>query len=511
MTDRPRSQAELEATFRDFVDPEYSDALEQASEGLGFDTVAAGARVLERASSAIARNGQAFFVLPHSRQTDAPASGAVRASGPVTVGRTGNAQVELRIPAGKRLLGRLRGSTGLEGVVQAFALAEEVVLVEGELGPVTVLAQATRPGNQGNLPSGVLVGLEAEGVRTVSATSSGGNTLTDTGVPDVFTAGDVGRYCRLTPTGLPIRILSFGQDPGGRGMVSLDGAVAAGTYAVRLLEWAELGVVLEQPVGFDNGRHGQLDAIGRETLISRGPGEADLDYAYRISSLPDVVAPNAIRHICSRILSPLGVEYEIHEATLGLWGFTLDQTPLDAGSVCARGGPWEGQVLLTQSATRRYFVVCVDSAESAGAYGLPRDALNAGRNAYDVGEAPGDGAAVGYDHAIQTLYQALSESRGYGVGFKLLRRRAYVPLTFLDVDLTLDLTATSSPYVDAATAALEQFFFDNPGTAQAWQLQQAVETVLAQAGLNPSCAITAITSLSAGPGQALRLGDLTVA
>lgn len=510
MSDQARTKPELERTFRTFVDPEYAAGLEETA-GPGFDPVAAAAAVHARAAAAIARNGQAFYVLPHSRQTGDPASGPVAASGPVSVGRTGNAGAELRIPPGKALLGRMLGATGLLAPLQAFVLQEEVVLPAGSLGPVTVQAVATRPGDQGNLLAGTLVGFAPEGVRQVACTTLGDGYLHDTGVPDVFTAGDVGRYLRLSAAGAPLRVLGYSQ-AAGVGTVSLEGTPpAAGSYTAQLLEWADLSVVLTQPEDFTNGRHGTLDAIGRESNISRGPGESDLDYAYRISSLPDVVSPNAIERIAARILSPLGVPFEIHEAGDDLTGFILDRTPLDAGSTCA-GGAFDGQALLSEAASHRFFVICVDPDVNSGSQGLPLDSLNAGVNAYDSAEGPGDGGPLGYTNAMQTLIDAVRQAHGAGVGFRVLARSTYQPWVLVPVAVEVDLTGTGPEYVDAATRGLEGFFQEHPreASAQEWQVVQAVQQGLTQAGLDPAVLLTSVSALSAGPRQALRLGALTV-
>ncbi len=516
MTDRAKSQAELEQTVRDFADGEYAEALEHTSEGLGWDTVAAAAATHARTSRAIATNGQAFYVLPHSQQTGPSASGPVRASGAVLVGRGGSAQAQLRIPAGKALLGRLRGSSANPApALQPFELQEEVVLLPGELGPVQVLARATRPGDQGNLPAGTLVGFLPEGRRVVSCWTSGDGQLWDSGVPDVFTAGDVGRYLRLGAALPPRRVLTYGQIDG-RGVVSIepdqdDALPAPDTYEAELLEWADLGVTLTQPEAFTNGRHGTLDAIGRESGTERGPGENDLDYAYRISSLPDVVSPNAIERIAARILSPLGVRYQVHEAQLDLVGFVLDHTPLDLAGSCEAGQPYPGQQLLTLAAERRFFLVCVGTDANAGSYGLPLDALNAGVNAYDSAQGPGDGAPQGYVHALRTLYQGLREAHEFGVGFRLLPESVYVPWTERVVDIEVQLPDDGPQYIATATLAIEDLFQLQPRGVVPWEVAQAIEQALVRAGLAATDVLYVSSgSLSAGPREVLRLGALFV-
>jgi hypothetical protein len=514
-TDRARTQAELEATFRDVTDPSYHEALEHGADGQGWDPVAAKAATLARTSRALQTNGQAFYLLPHSRQLADPASGARKASGRLLVRRAGTVDRELRIPAGKALRTAVRDSRGALAVLQEFVLGAEVVFEAGSVGPVEVTAIATRPGNQGNVAAGSIVGFQPEGTRSISATSSAlDQLLEDTGIPDVFTAGDVGRYVLLTGELLARRVLTYQQTSAGRGIVRLDGdAIPIGAYTATLLEWDALGVLVEQPEAFDNGRHAQLDAIGRERGIPRGQGEADLDYAYRISSLPDVVSAPAIERQAAIVLSPLEVGFALHETGLDVPGFVLDHSPLDAGSNCT-DAPWSGATLLNQIATKRFFVLCVDPAPNLASLGLPFDANNAGLNAFDVARGPGDGVARGYREAMQTLFHAVDRARAAGVLFRIVQRSTYVPWQLFAVDVELVLAAATTPYEEAAELGLRTLFQLTPPntTIAPWQLKAAVEQALSVAGLatTPVTVVTPALSLTPAPRRVFRLGALSV-
>lgn len=512
-TDRARTQAELEATFRDVTDPSYHHPLEQAEQG--WDAVTAAAATMGRASTAIQRNGQAFYLLPHSRQLDEPASGAQHASGPLLVRRTAPASAEVRIPAGKRLRGALRDSRGAAAPVPDFELGAEVVLAPGELGPVTVEAIATRPGNQANLPAGTLIGFAPEGARTVAGMIPVlGTLLEDTGIPDVFTAGDVGRYLRLAGELDARRILSYEQGTSGKGLVRVTGDnLAPDTFSAVLLEWSDLGIVVEQPEPFDNGRHAQLDAIGRERQIPRGAGEPDLDYAYRISSLPDVVSPPAIERVAAQVLSPLGIGFTLHETRESIRGFVLDATPLDAGANCD-DGPWSGATLLSDTGTKRFFALCVDSDPNLASFGLPFDALNAGLNAYDVATQPGDGYARGYRDAMLTLSHAVNSARGAGVAFRVLPRRTFEPWEIEEVDVELELADTTPDYEDAAIDGLQGLFQLTPPNTPIppWHMRLAIEHALTAAGLSttPIVIVSPTLTLAPAPRRVYRLGGLTL-
>jgi hypothetical protein len=427
VTDRLRTPADLEDTFRKASDPNYAADLEDVDGGVGWDTVAADAQLLGKTSAAVRRNTQAYYLLPSSTQSDDPASGAVRASGTVQLTRTGSASLELRIATGKALAHSVLDSVGAPARLQDFALGEDAVFPVGELGPISVLARASRAGNQGNLPAGTWDRMADEGRASVTCTvAADGVTLTDTGSPDVFWEGLVGRYLRVATgvdTGEIRRVTAFSQAGAGTallGSVTIDVALTPGTIVVDVLEWSDFGVTVVQPDAFTDGRHGTLDAIVRERLVGRAPGEPDLDYAYRINELPDVVTPNAIDRICARILTPYAIPYRILETRVDIPGVVLDLSPMDIGGFCDPLEPWYGNLLLTLNATKRFFVVLVGDDPGLGMYGLPFDAMNAGVNAYDSG-GPGDGVPVTYNQVIAKLYASIEAARGFGVAWKLVQ------------------------------------------------------------------------------------------
>lgn len=428
MTDRIRTKADLEATFRHASDPNYADELENNSDGVGWDTVAGAAEIQARASSAVRRNTQGYMLLPSSTQSDDPASGPVKASGLVRLRRTASAALELVVGAGKKLAHSTLDSTGQPATLQDFVLAADVTFAAGELGPIDATAIATRPGDQGNLPAGTFVRMADEGRADVACTVSAGNKLTDTGDPDVFWEGLVGRYVRVT-TGTDLgevrRVLSYGQVQSGSallGSIVVEGAaLTPGVIRVDVLEWSDFGLSIEQPEAFTTGRHGTLDAIGRERQMGRAFGEGDPDYRYRLSDLPDTISPAAIERTVARILTPYGIPYRILETREGIPGFILDHSPLDVGSLCDPLDPWFGSLLLTENASKRFFVVLVGVNRNLGAYGLPLDAMNAGINAYDSASQPGDGGPVIYNRLMQTLYDEIQSKKGFGVAWKLMQ------------------------------------------------------------------------------------------
>lgn len=198
-------------------------------------------------------------------------------------------------------------------------------------------------------------------------------------------------------------------------------------------------ILIDQPEPLTGGRHAQLDAIGRERSMPRIAGEPDLDYAYRLSDIPDVVSPNAIDRLAAQILSPHGIHYQIYEARTDLPGFVLDHSPLDAGSM-QKSDPWFGSLLFSKQTSGRYFAIVVEleHVEGASGGGLPLDAQNAGINAYDAAETPPEPPAAELERAIATLYQAVEAAKGGGVAWDLLP-------TYPGLKQPVDVTITGAP------------------------------------------------------------------
>jgi len=510
MSDAAKTQGELERTFRDVTDPGYHLPLEE--DPLSWDPIAAMATTAARASRAVHTNSQSFYLLPHSRQTGESASGARRAEAWHQVRRRGHAGQALFVPAGKRVEYFLRDSRGQPARLEAYELAEDVVFAAGEVGPVAVRVRAVRPGDQANLPIADRAALVAEGVRTVALSAYGGVSLTDTGNPDVFTAADVGRYLRLQGEA-PRRVKAYSQDALGRGQVELEGDSITGTGPAVLLEWSELGVELEQLEAFSGGRHAMLDQIGLERDMPRGPGEGDEDFAYRISSLPDVITPAALERICARILSPLGISYALHEVRdPELRGFVLDLTPLDAGGMCSDSS-WAGGVLLSDSASKRLFVVCIERAINVGYEGgLAFDSMSSGVNAYDVGSSSGDGRPTGYLNALRALLVDLNAARGGGTAFRVVERTAVEPYGLHAVTLEVGIAAGTPEYLaarDEALAALVQQLRPGERTSEV-ELAEAIAGQLLMRGLDATGVTVLVTGgdLVPGPLEVLNIAPL---
>lgn len=452
---RELTQAQLEEIFRRSTDDSYTGPLESAGEGEGFDPVAAAAATLERASQAVQRSTQEYYLRPYSTQCDAPASGAVRATGQVTLSRAGSdAAAAITVPAGERLVqSQLNTQGGAVEALPEFELVSDAVLDAG-VQTVTADVRAVRAGDQGNVPAGRIVGFSPRGTATVQHTAVAPDLLTDTVSPDKFSEAMIGQYLRITTgtnaSATPLRITAV--NPVGGGLFTATVAATLVTVATEetanVLEFADLGITVTQSAPTTGGRHGVLDANGRDRNVLRRFEESDFDYRQRIVTLPDVVSPAAIDRICAQILTPVNIPYRILETRqTNLEGMILDLSPLDRGVLCETpespginviplASPplppgtttevldaWAGSVVLSTSDTVRLFIICVGppNAATAGETGLPYDATNDGVNAYDVGDRGIDGSQQGYESLIAALYDQVDQARGAGVHFEIIQ------------------------------------------------------------------------------------------
>jgi hypothetical protein len=96
----------------------------------------------------------------------------------------------------------------------------------------------------------------------------------------------------------------------------------------RILDWAfDLGVVASNPKSPLGGQLGLLDELGAERNVFRAPGEDDDSYRERVSTIADVVTPNAIRRALNKSIGPL---WCLRETGLSAFpGFFLDHDALD--------------------------------------------------------------------------------------------------------------------------------------------------------------------------------------
>lgn len=178
----PLTQAELQTIWESATDRGFSEPLEQAGEGNGFEVYtqawAQGARV----SQAIDETTQSMYVLPWSGQSGPPASGGALATVSLTITRSKNVSLPLVLIAGTFVDEQIVDWGYPEGVPvltgRRYQLTENAVFAPGQLGPITVGAEAERIGTGYNNPQpGTLVVLDQPGTgfNNVDATVRGVN------------------------------------------------------------------------------------------------------------------------------------------------------------------------------------------------------------------------------------------------------------------------------------------------------------------------------------------------
>jgi hypothetical protein len=170
----PLTQAELQSVWESAVDAQFSQPLEQAGEGGGFEVYTQAWAVMARVSQAIDASTQAMFVLPWSGQSGPPASGGAFATVTLVLSRTGLLDLPLVLIAGTLVeeqvvdWGYPTGVPVLTG--RRYALTQTAVFLPGQQGPISVTAQAERIGTGYNNPMpGTLVVVDQPGTEFTNA------------------------------------------------------------------------------------------------------------------------------------------------------------------------------------------------------------------------------------------------------------------------------------------------------------------------------------------------------
>lgn len=150
----PLTQADLDATWRSVTDPSYSSGLEEAGDGKGLEVVGQAHAQHARVSLAVDRVTQSLYLRQWSGQSDEPAAGATKATTIVAIERTSRFELALVLEPGL-LLAELTTDASKTGPVDTlpgrrFVLAERVVFVPGEAGPLLATFEAELAGESFN-------------------------------------------------------------------------------------------------------------------------------------------------------------------------------------------------------------------------------------------------------------------------------------------------------------------------------------------------------------------------
>lgn len=105
----------------------------------------------------------------------------------------------------------------------------------------------------------------------------------------------------------------------------------------RVLGWAfDWGLAVTNEASPSGGKIGVLDEIGYERGLARASGEPDARYRQRVSTLADVVSPNALKRAMSRTLGAL--PWKLREVSrVELPGFYFDEDAYDYDVVTVTG------------------------------------------------------------------------------------------------------------------------------------------------------------------------------
>lgn len=376
------SKDQLIELYKGALPPAYVEPLEIEDDGLGMDLPYAFAAMLELADCASNKGTQALFLREHSEQTDVPAAVLAKASGVLSVARNGAPLGDVHVLAGTRIEAYRTNSFGLEELIGYYVTTEAILLVEGDTTTHDVLVEAEQPGYFGNLKAGdAYFRVAQQGAITVPISVSSTTRIGSyTGAPlhlDRFSESSVGLHGVLEPD----EGISFVSVPGTVRYVidylfpdsvlvspEIDASDNGKKGLFRAVQLNDL-VSLTQAIDIVGGNGGALGDRGAEMLLPMLENETAAQYSSRLEYCLDVVSPTAIARVVDSILGPLGISWRLLETgdPDSLGGFIWDFHPWDWGSISYQRSDAEvyevqGAVWLTDSQTKRFFVVAVSNA-----------------------------------------------------------------------------------------------------------------------------------------------------
>lgn len=147
----PLTRDDLRALWRGALDSSYSGPFERAGDGGGLEAHGQVWAQLARASAAVDKTTQAMFVRPWSGQTGQPAGGEARSLVTLTLSRTKLLQLPLRLRPGELVVDEETTDMAPGGGVEVltgrrYLLAQELLLMPGDAGPVQAAFVAEAPG-----------------------------------------------------------------------------------------------------------------------------------------------------------------------------------------------------------------------------------------------------------------------------------------------------------------------------------------------------------------------------
>lgn len=160
----PLTPEDLLALWDSVTDSGWSQPIKEAGSGEGYEVIEQAAEMFGAVAEASDTSAQELFVLPHSGQTDLPASGAAFASATVTLERTARFSLALVLDPSVVKVEHVATDFGELGAVlvktnRRYGLTTRLTLGPGEAGPQDRTARAEKPGSGHNHPlEGTLTG-----------------------------------------------------------------------------------------------------------------------------------------------------------------------------------------------------------------------------------------------------------------------------------------------------------------------------------------------------------------
>ncbi len=448
------SKEDLTAIWTSAVDEVYLQPLLEQGEGKGLEVHTQAHAQYARVSKAIDQSTQALYIKAWSGQTSEPALGDQKATVTLTFSRAGLLTEAVTLSAGFTVQESTNDASATGSIAiltgRKYIITQDLVFGIGIQGPLTVQAIAERPGTgfnnplPGTITSPVQLGSKFFNNLATVTVSGTIETLIVDNQPDVVIPEHVGQYVQFTGGTNASRIhkiLTYsGPQPaifppnGGSVILQQSGAPLtpeSSSASWRILDWiTDWGFSITNTVSPTGGRIGMLDALGEERAIRRLQGEPDDVYADRVSTIADVVTPNAIIRAANRILAPYGIVATLREVgSEALPGFYHDGNRFSVDPVVAF--PYDlnftirpedrFKLLLDERLSMRaFFLICLPNVNISD-FGWFYDG---GYNcAYDTAP-PHDSFLDGYARGTAILYKqvwgAVNEVKAAGVGFELI-------------------------------------------------------------------------------------------
>ncbi len=453
----PITREELTTLWTSAIDDLYAQPLIEQGEGSGLEIHTQAHEQFARVSRAIDLTTQSMYINAWSGQTSNSAQGASKATVTLTLSRDLTLlSAPLKLTAGFMVEERVNdaGENGAEVVLtgRRFVLSSDVEFDEDDDTPQTVEATAENIGNGYNNPRpGTITApfqlgghfFNDRGTVTVSGTLE---KLIVENEPDVVIPEHIYQYVQFvggSNAGVIRRIIGYAPpqpdaiDPNG-GTITLEqvgSPLVAEEFLAqwRILSWVDnWGVTAtneESPAG---GRLGMLDALGEERNIHRSAGEQDGPYSERISTIADVVTPNAIRRAANRVLRPYGIKCILREVgSTELPGLYYDVAPLvpqDPTYAFAYDLDFtirpedKFKLYLDDLDMRAFFLIEVPQI-SIGEFGMAYDDGIGYYDSEDPFDVFMDGYPVGTALLLKQVWSAVNKVKAGGVGFDIFMER----------------------------------------------------------------------------------------